>query len=432
MACSRGMVASCSAALLLGAALMMNFVLRQRPPGIAPRSVADASEAATKAQAVVDDSRAMRLNRSLTVSPQHGRVLTNDVAAACRMACVEEPIGFHAASAEARSLFRGCGKSAEARSLFRGLIVIGTQKGGTTSLDSMLRRSFCSRGECQFWNLNRWKDGPVPQEVVTKQYLHKWASCAPGHLLLDKSPSYDVVPHTALRICESLGQTKLVYLLRDPVRRAYSAFFWTLKVFSPKVINDTTGVARTPEGFHVWATIDIAVVRSCGGLPTGDPQLDKAAAKRFVTCCSNTVAKLGQRQWRGCSCSTHTLLRVRGGASRWCNLFGDIHFAPVRLGIYVHFLRIWLQYHRAQDLLIFTSEEFYKNMPQAGRELSCFARPSDAPELCKKKIDAASAASSGRAKEPPMLDRTRQMLQEFYAPYNKQLEALLGRGMSWS
>jgi Sulfotransferase domain len=59
-------------------------------------------------------------------------------------------------------------------------------------------------------------------------YSTKWFDPLPaGRALGEKSTNYLESPHAAARICRALPKVKLIFLLRNPVDRAYSNYLWS-------------------------------------------------------------------------------------------------------------------------------------------------------------------------------------------------------------
>ncbi len=101
-------------------------------------------------------------------------------------------------------------------------IIIGTVKGGTTSLYSYLTKHPlilpAIRKEIYFWNDKRsfdrgldWYYSHFP-EISTNQI------CNSG----EASPNYLLSPHAGERLAQVFPQTKLILLLRNPIDRAVS------------------------------------------------------------------------------------------------------------------------------------------------------------------------------------------------------------------
>jgi len=110
--------------------------------------------------------------------------------------------------------------------LLRGLpsvLIIGTQKGGTTSLFTYLTQHPDVlpplTKEVHYFDFNysrgtEWYRGRFP-------YAHRLRR---GSLTLDASPYYLVHPLVPQRVAQLLPQVKLVALLRNPVDRAHSHY----------------------------------------------------------------------------------------------------------------------------------------------------------------------------------------------------------------
>ncbi|MGH8924765.1 MAG: sulfotransferase domain-containing protein [Acidimicrobiia bacterium] len=104
-------------------------------------------------------------------------------------------------------------------------LVIGAMRSGTTTLWSWLRSQpelfLPRRKELNFFSYDHIYQRGVP-------WYHEWFQAATrGQLTGEVSPSYSnprFSPHSARRIVELNKDTKLIYLLRDPVERARSHF----------------------------------------------------------------------------------------------------------------------------------------------------------------------------------------------------------------
>ena len=126
--------------------------------------------------------------------------------------------------------------------LYRGLtapirllpdfLIIGAQKGGTTSLYNYLQTHPCIRSaerkEVHFFdrrsNLHKglmWYRGHFPTRVERSVARHLgqrsfWTG--------EATPEYLFLPHIPQQVVKVLPQTKLIVLLRNPVDRAYSQY----------------------------------------------------------------------------------------------------------------------------------------------------------------------------------------------------------------
>jgi len=331
--------------------------------------------------------------------------------------------GFHASSAEASGLFVGCHRTVSATEAANltlpDLIIIGVQKGGTTSFEEESHSCSCwpSR-ELHFFDDHEFVGAPVSLSRL-REYAAKWPSCqAEMQHRLEKTPNYYYAQHVPLRMCEALGAPKLAILLRDPIKRAWSGYFQGLHVVP---------LPRTAEGFDAFARAEIEITNSCS----------RAAEATFRGCCEAAVARalgLNGASWPGCNCTTppagdalDTLDRHYG-----CSVYGDKRAAAVRMGLYARSLRTWFRYHRPEQLLIFRSEDFFEHKAVL-REALCFADPSRAAGLAPPRAWDAEARihvnSKGARQE--MLRETEQLLRSFYSPHNQELDRLLGRGMRW-
>jgi hypothetical protein len=104
-------------------------------------------------------------------------------------------------------------------------LIIGAQKSGTTSLREFLgsfpEKVFILKKEQHFWNRdNHYNDGfGIPA------YEDLFRESVTGQLKGEKSPSYLTNFEAPARISRHCPEIKLIAILRNPIERAYSAYW---------------------------------------------------------------------------------------------------------------------------------------------------------------------------------------------------------------
>ena len=94
-------------------------------------------------------------------------------------------------------------------------------------------------------------------------------------------------------------------------------------------------------------------------------------------------------------------------------------------------LRRVYQYHRSEDVLVVRSEDFFvEDNSRVVRDIVAFASPHLARDEDWEAVKTIHVNSKVDSQEP-MLNETRDMLQEFYGKHNAALERLLGHRMEW-
>jgi hypothetical protein len=105
-------------------------------------------------------------------------------------------------------------------------LCLGTQRGGTTTLQKLLERHpqvfLPACKEVHYFSLHADKD---PQ-----WYADHYRTAGPGQLCGDITPYYLFHPEAPRRIRALLPAAKLIVLLRDPVQRALSQYFHSLQL----------------------------------------------------------------------------------------------------------------------------------------------------------------------------------------------------------
>ena len=277
-------------------------------------------------------------------------------------------------------------------------LLIGTMKGGTSALISYLREHpqviTTKRKELHFYDFGFHKyattqgitrrdarDGYRKMFGETNNLTYDEMKEQPRMVAIDDSPRYmfqsDRVPARVL--CVS-PWVKLLAVLRNPVDRAYSQF----------VMMDPKG--KSTRTFEEWIDKDFADLREKGVIETQIPRDKFAGSDEEMSA------------WKA-----YTRLTSN---------------APIGRGLYAIQLRHWFQIYEANgksrdDFMIIQSERFRVEKSGIYREVLKFLgldefELTDEVEYNKQRY------------QRPMAEQTRKMLEEFYAPYNKQLYELLG------
>jgi len=102
-------------------------------------------------------------------------------------------------------------------------VIAGTQKGGTTALDAYLREHpeicMADKKELHFFD----NEGVFAHEKPDYSKYHAWFTPKKSHKLLGEStPVYMYWKYSPKRIWQYNPNMKIIILLRDPIRRAYS------------------------------------------------------------------------------------------------------------------------------------------------------------------------------------------------------------------
>ena len=105
-------------------------------------------------------------------------------------------------------------------------IVAGMTKCGSTSLNHLLRthpQVHMPRGECHYFDY-RYTDGPERYRKILGL-----DQAGEGKLIGDTSPGYSNKPEVAGRIHAFAPEVKLIFIMRNPARRVFSAYMHAYK-----------------------------------------------------------------------------------------------------------------------------------------------------------------------------------------------------------
>lgn len=110
--------------------------------------------------------------------------------------------------------------------VFPNFLIVGTRKGGTSSLQKYLRNHpdiFVAEGELFFFSdEDKYNRG-------IEYYESFFSNCKNERIIGEKSNPYMIVKEAPQRIREHFPKMKLIFLLRHPVERAYSGYWQNVR-----------------------------------------------------------------------------------------------------------------------------------------------------------------------------------------------------------
>ena len=250
-------------------------------------------------------------------------------------------------------------------------LVIGAQKGGTTSLfDDLVQHPsvICPyTKEAQFFN-RRLRCTLCYRGYFPSRYMVWRARRRIGQPVLtgEATPEYLFHPAVPARVHRLLPRARLVVLLRDPIARAFSHY---------------------------------QHMRRAGNEPLGFEEAIAAEPKRL-----KGLQELAEK-------------------APLTELTALQHYSCGARGIYVTQPRRWLTYYSREQVFIGFSEELFESLRTVFDRVCRFLGLEQwAPRF--------RVSNSGGYREA-ISEQTRERLTAFYAPYNRELENLLGCPVPW-
>jgi Sulfotransferase domain len=251
-------------------------------------------------------------------------------------------------------------------------LIIGTQRGGTTSLYKYLvQHPNLSRAltkELRFFDLNyhrglAWYRSRFPSRRHQRAVRnHRGVEPMVG----EASPDYLFHPHAPARIARDLPLAKLIVVLRNPVDRAFS---------------------------HYWHQFK-----------RGHEQLGFAEA-----------VEAEPRRLAG------ELERVQADPSYVS--YERHHHSYLARGLYADQLEAWFGHIPRDRFLIERSEDLFQDPPAVFRRVLDFL---ELPAFDPTEYETFNAFSSGE-----MDPELRSRLVEYFRPHNRRLESMLGMDFGW-
>jgi hypothetical protein len=235
---------------------------------------------------------------------------------------------------------------------------------------------------------------------VRQKYFEIWPT--EGRLLLDnpttlfsyeKTPSYIHqldTPSQLKATCPWIP--KVVMILRNPVDRAYSHYKMLVEKYPKKN-------RKTPFAHFIWD--EVLAMRYRWNMTTArGPSQNGRDIKVSVP----WDHPIDERQWVGDPLNRN-----------------DVH-QMVRKGLYAPQIRQWLRDYPRDSILVIDYRDLERNTSEVYFRILDFAGvPHDAPSHSFEE-----RKRSTKHAYPPMANATKAYLESFFAPYNAQLEELLG------
>ena len=241
-------------------------------------------------------------------------------------------------------------------------VILGAQKSGTSSLHYYLVQhpqvTAPLRKEVHYFDLNHARG--------EDWYRAHFGRVGEPGLNLDSSPYYLFHPAVPARLHALLPEARLIVLLRDPVRRAYS-HYWHERDERREPLGFEDAVAAEPgrtEAIHAQLA---------------DGSLERSPAHQ--------------------------------------------HYSYLARGRYAEQLERWFALFPRERFLVLRFEELARDPLAALNATLAFLGLPPATSV--------SLEARNTRRYPPMPEATAARLREYFEPYNRRLEALLGRPMGW-
>lgn len=262
--------------------------------------------------------------------------------------------------------------------LLPDFVIIGTQRGGTTSLYNYLAEHPCigaaSIKEVHFFDTPHYKQGLAWYRahfpsLVQKYHMQQWQKQA--FITGEASPYYLFHPYAARRMAQVLPQVKLIVMLRNPVDRAYSHFYHEVAGGHEKLSSFEEAIEREEERL------------------AGEPE------------------KLRDDEYYAS--------------------FTHRHYSYLARGKYAEQLETWMSLYPKEQLLILKSEDFYTHTASIYRQTLAFLNLADVRSWRQMK----EFQHYNTTTPPKMNTATRKRLIAYFEPYNAHLYKFLGRDFEW-
>lgn len=261
--------------------------------------------------------------------------------------------------------------------LLPDFLIIGTQRGGTTSLFRYLQAHPCIEPavnkDLHFFDREykkglAWYRGHFPTSI---EKYHAQSLGGRTFLTGEASPSYLFHPYAPKRVAKALPNVKLIVMLRNPVSRAYSQYNHAVELG------------------HETLSFEEAI---------------QAEEERIARECK----------------------RIQEDEYYYSETYK--HLSYLMKGIYVDQLQAWMSIFPREQFLILKSEDFYADPAAALKQVLAFLNvPETETELRKKEYKIINNNVYSSRMDPAM----RKHLIKYFEPHNARLYDFLGVNFGW-
>lgn len=251
---------------------------------------------------------------------------------------------------------------------------------------------------------------------------------SPPLFTFEKTPSYFANPMIAKRMQQIVPWSKVILILRNPIDRLYSQYKMTIKdVFDLRKysLEDMVHHELHAMKYHYHMTTaplllgeeeTLAEYRGDDGKPRSSSSgtaISTAAAPPVVPY-DHTITP---DQWT----PPHKSL------GKYSDNGPLGHHILVRRGLYAIQLQWWLeQFSLNENLLVINYADMKADTQEVYERILQFSGIPIVADQNQEQVVLEKVRADERKDYRPLSNSTRQYLQQFYAPYNVQLEALLG------
>lgn len=280
-------------------------------------------------------------------------------------------------------------------------IIIGAQKAGTSSLAFYLGQhpEIATHQRLEF---SYFADEPDFQAGYPANFNRYFAAADSDRRLLAKSVTVMTEPRLLDRVHQHNPEIELIVLLRDPVQRAYSAFWWARR-----------------EGYEPIASFEEALDAPISR-HRGNRARERATAYRrfghYATQLENVYARFPRGQVLVFLIDDLKADAVGVSQTVYAAMGVDASFRPDELG---------------KQNVAATSRSatiaHLLNAPNPIKRAVRRALPGESAERIKRRLQ---ALNSRGFSVPPLAADTARELRAYFEPHNRRLQELIGRDLS--
>lgn len=256
-------------------------------------------------------------------------------------------------------------------------MIIGTQRGGTTSLYNYLSEHHsiapASMKEVHFFDNNFEKGLPWYRAQFPPAFQKHFSENIRrrGFVTGEASPYYLFHPHVPKRAAAIVPHTKLIVLLRNPVERAYSQYFHEVELGHEHL------------------------------------SFEEALAQEEARTHEEEARILAHEQYYS---------------------YNHQHYTYLARGLYIDQLQRWMALFPREQFLIIKSEDFYTHPDAVLSKTLAFLNISQQSKQREKIYRQYNNSKYPQARLDPHL---RKQLVAYYEPYNARLYEFLGLDFGW-
>eukprot|EP01133_Synstelium_polycarpum_P012636 gene12636-14842_t len=307
-------------------------------------------------------------------------------------------------------------------------IIIGAMKAGTTFLDYYIQKHplIAKHSKKEIWFFNAYYSKGIEWYA---DHFEPVYSIDNQKVIGEATPFYVNNPHTPARMYMTLKNARLIMMMRDPVDRALSQYYFSLKWIERNQVNAPN--IMPPPDFDIMIREEADVIQTClRDTEDYKRQMDERKMDEMNGKDISGLPDLANPFYQMHSEKNWTFYRECQRCDR-CFQNGNIlhtsghpSFGMLAKNLYYEQINLWLDYFPLEQILFIRYEDLEERPEKVMRDVEDF--------LGLPQYDYGEFVPKNAVPHDPMSSGMRQYLTDYFREHNEKLYKLLNRDFGWA